>query len=370
MLVPFGVSLVVFTFLLVMAKVIELTELVLTRGVGLGVVGRLLGYGLPYFLVFTIPMATLLGVLLGLLRLSADNEILAMRAAGIRLSVLLRPVGILSGTSAVVCFVLAMWVMPWGNHMFEVQIYQILKGHAALAIRERVFVDSIPGMVIYVNRVEPGGRLGGVFIVDERQPGRRYSVVARKGRIIQGKNRVLIRLYEGTITAVDKALKTARAVEFGTYDIAVKLAQSPGRPPGKRHEKEMYASELLAAMAKAGPGTRRYYLLQMELLKKFTVPLGCLVMGLLGIPLGVQLRGGRWGGVILALGVFMAYYLMLSAAWSFGEDGSYPPIIGMWVPDIVLGAIGWWLLRRTLREQGLPLSGVVERLAEVVGRRK
>jgi lipopolysaccharide export system permease protein len=71
---PFFTSLGVFTFVLLMAKIMELTDLVVTKGVGLDVVLQLLLYTLPYFFVFTIPMATLLGVLLAFLRLSSDRK--------------------------------------------------------------------------------------------------------------------------------------------------------------------------------------------------------------------------------------------------------------------------------------------------------
>lgn len=373
MITPFFVSLGVFTFILLIAKIMELTDLVVSRGVGLGVVGSLLLYALPYFFVFTIPMATLLGVLLAFLRLSSDNEVTALKAAGVGLHQLLPPVGALALFAWLVTSVLAIWALPWGNHSFENLVYQVAQDKADLALKERVFLDSFKNLVIYVNRLPGQGLLQDVFVVDEREANEPRTIVAKRGRLFPAKGgKLLIRLYDGTIHSVSKDFSSAQTVHFKTYDVSVDASGLIAQKRTDKHEKEMYVGELLDALAKPGLSTKRRYLIQMELYKKFSLPFACLVMALIGLPLGTHSRSGRSWGVAVALGAFLAYYLMLSAAWSFGETGSYPPIVGMWMPNIVFGALGVVMFRREMIEAPIPLldsiGGLPSRVARIFAR--
>ncbi len=373
MITPFFVSLGVFTFILLIAKIMELTDLVVSRGVGLSVVGRLLLYALPYFFVFTIPMATLLGVLLAFLRLSADNEVTALKAAGVGLHQVLPPVAALAVFAWLLSSVLAIWALPWGNHQFENLVYQVAQDKADLALKERVFLDSFKNLVIYVNRLPGQGMLQDVFVVDERDPQKPHTIVAKRGRLFPAKGgKLLIRLYDGTIHSVSQDFSSAQTVRFKIYDVAVDASGLIAQKRTGKHEKEMYVGELLAAMHKPGITAKRLHLIQMELHKKFSLPFACLVMALIGLPLGTHSRSGRSWGVAVALGAFLAYYLMLSAAWSFGETGSYPPLVGMWMPNLVFGALGVIMFRREMIEAPIPLldnlGSLPSRLARLFAR--
>ncbi len=374
MLTPFFVSLGVFTFILLVAKIMELTNLVVSRGVSLEVVGRLLLYALPYFFVFTIPMATLLGVLLAFLRLSADNEIVALKAAGVGLHRLLPPVAGLALFSWLLCSVLAIWALPWGNHNFENLVFKVAQAKADLVLRERVFMDTFPGLVIYINRLPGQGMLEDVFIVDQRDPSRAHTIVAKRGRIFAGRGgRIRLRLYDGSLHAVSRNLKSAQTATFQTYDVTIDASHLLAARRTGKHEKEMYLGELWSEIQKSKPHSKRRYLLEMELYKKFSIPFACLVMALIGLPLGTHSRSGRSWGVAIALGAFLIYYLMLSAAWSFGETGVYPPILGMWMPNLIFGLIGVIMFRREMQERPLPLLdslGALPRLIMRLHRRR
>ncbi len=369
MLSPYVVSLGVFTFVLLMAKIMELTDLVVSRGVGLDVVGRLLMYTMPYFLVFTIPMATLLGVLIAFLRLSSDNEVVALKAAGVSLAKLLPPVAALALFSWMVTSGLALWALPWGNHRFENLIYQVASHQAELALKEGSFIDTFPNLVIYIDKLPGGGVLKDVFIVDQRDPKRQNTIVAKRGKFFPARGgKVILRLYDGGIYAVDQARRSAQTAGFDTYDVALDTGAFVARQRKEKHEKEMYVPELLAAMAKEPPDSKRYYLLDMELQKKFSLPFACLVMALIGLPLGIGSKSGRSWGVAVALVVFLAYYLLLSAAWSFGESGFYPPVVGMWVPNIIFALVGLLLFRQALKEAPIPLLDKLDRLPALIRR--
>lgn len=357
---PFFISLGVFTFMLLIAKIMELTDLVVTRGVGLDVVGRLLIYTLPYFFVFTIPMATLLGVLLSFLRLSGDMEVVALKAAGVSPYTFLPPVAVLAVGAWLATSALAFWGMPWGNHQFENLVFKVARANTDLALKERVFMDTFPGMVIYLSRLPGDGQMEDLFIVDEREQGRIHTIVAKRGKLFPCQNeRLILRLYDGTIHSVGQDLRSAQTAAFVTYDITVDASTLASAHRTTKHEKEMYFGELLEQLDKLPKDSIRYYLVQMEVYKKFSVPFACLIMALIGLPLGMHSRGGRSWGVAIALVVFLSYYLMLSAAWSFGETGDYPPALGMWLPNLLLGLLAVELFRREVNERPLAILDIL-----------
>jgi lipopolysaccharide export system permease protein len=120
----------------------------------------------------------------------------------------------------------------------------------------------------------------------------------------------------------------------------------------------------LDTLHKADKRDDRYYLTLMEFHKKFSLPFSCLFLALLAVPLGIQSRHGKRSfGVVLGLVFFLFYYLMLSAGWVFGETGVYPPLIGMWVPNLVMGAIGLFLLVRNAKERPVQIEFIGKAIA-------
>ncbi|NVM57349.1 MAG: LptF/LptG family permease, partial [Desulfobacterales bacterium] len=97
----------------------------------------------------------------------------------------------------------------------------------------------------------------------------------------------------------------------------------------------------------------------------FSVPFACLILGFIGISLGVQSRAhGHSAGVAMALSVFLLYYVLLCAAKSFGESGAFPPALGMWMPNLLLGALAALMFARASRETPIKSLVVLSRLAE------
>lgn len=370
---PFFLSLAVAIFVLLLAKIMELTDLVVSRGVGLDVVGKLLVYTLPYFFVFALPMATLLGVILGFMRLSGDNEIIALKAAGVSLSRLLPPVVVLAVAAWAATQVLTLWVLPWGHNQFENMVFEVGHSRADLALRERSFIDSFKGLVLYINRLPGGGMLQDVFIVDQRDPNRVHTVVAKRGKLFPGKKgKVTLRLYQGTVHAVADGFKTAQNAQFETYDVTMDAGElTPVKRTGK-HRKEMSLTELNAEIAKARAkkDAKALTLLDMEYQQRFAFPVSCLVMALIGLPLGTHWRSGRSWGVIIALVVFLVYYLLLSMAWSFGDTGNYPPKIGIWLPNALFGVLGLLMFRAEMNETPLPLLDQLGNLPALLNPRR
>ena len=167
--VPFALGLVIFTLILLIARILKLIEMVVNRGVPLIEVLKLFSYILPAFLEVTVPMALLLSILVGLGRLSADSEIIALKTSGISLLQIARPVAIFSMGIFALALLLSGFLRPWGNGLLREGLLDIAKIRASAGLKERVFTNVFPGIVIYVDDIAPGGgRVSGILISDER----------------------------------------------------------------------------------------------------------------------------------------------------------------------------------------------------------
>ncbi|MBW1868316.1 MAG: LPS export ABC transporter permease LptF [Deltaproteobacteria bacterium] len=356
MIPPFFLNLLVLTFLLLMTKILELTNLIISQGVGLSTVILMLVYSMPYFLIFVIPMSAMLAILLAFLRLSSDNEIIALKASGVSIYRLLPPVFIFCLISSLATAFVSIHGLPWGTLSFKRLAFEVGRSHADIALKERTFIDSFKGVILYVNKIDTKDRtLNDVFVVDKQEPKRVSTIVARRGKLLSDPEKFLwlLRLYDGSIGQVSRERRSVHTLDFKTYDFALDLGHTiSAQSGGTKDETEMSLSELRQSLREAEEKDVQYFLTLLEYHKKFSIPFACFVLGLVAVPLGIQFKTAkRSSGIVLGLFFFLLYYVLLAAGWSLGETGNYPPVVGMWVPNLVLGAIGLYLMFMTARER-------------------
>lgn len=369
-LAPFLLGVVVFTFVLLMGRLLRLVELVLNKGVPLVDILKLFAFLLPSFLVLTLPLAFLLGVLLGFGRLSADAEIVALKSSGVSLYDMARPVACLALVVAAATAVLTFYAQPQGKRAFRDQVFEIANSRATVGMTAGVFNDEFEGLVLFANAIdERSGSMQGLFISDERGGMEPSVIVARSGRAVpDAENLTLtLRLRQGAIhrQAERGGESIYQIIDFDTYDIQLDLGKElRNYRERQKRESEMSLAELKQAMAAADTNQRRKY--EVETHQRLVMPLAPLLFALIGIPLGIQSqRSSRGGGFALALAVFLAYYLFFSLAETLGTEGLVPPALAMWLPNLLFLAAGIALLRMTAQEKKLLLF---ERLDEM-GRR-
>jgi lipopolysaccharide export system permease protein len=176
----FLIGLMTFTVILLMDKILKLIELIVTRGVSLSQILMLLLFISPSFLIFTIPMAFLLGILLSFGRLSGDSEITAFKASGMSLYQLYLPVLLFSIGTYLLTSSLVIYGLPWGNRGFKATLYLMAQSKVDIEIKERVFNDVFDGFVIYVDKVPiQGKKMEGILIYDEREREGQYHLRQR-----------------------------------------------------------------------------------------------------------------------------------------------------------------------------------------------
>jgi len=349
----FFASLLVLTFILLLAKIPKLTEMVVIKGVKPETIFLFLWYSLPGLLSMTIPMSTLLAVLLAFLRLSGDNEITVLKSVGVSLYRMLPPVILFCLWTYLVTSYLLLYAVPSFNRAFRNELLVLAKVNADISVKEGIFNSDFKKMILYIDHIDINeGWMRKIFIQDARYDDGVNIINALYGRIIADKKQrsLVFELYNGMIDRFDES------ITFERYDLKLDMESALSaenlRPPD---QDEMDQDELWRAIESADKRAPLYYAYLLEAYKRYSLPFACLVLGLIGVPLGVQGRGkARNWGISMGLVVFLGYYILFSAGLSFGESGAYPPILGMWVPNIVIGLIALYMLRQANLE--VPLS--------------
>lgn len=343
-------TLLIFTLIVVASRILSIMEWVVNRGIHPIHVIKLVLFLLPKVILFVLPAATLMAVLIGFLRMSGDNEIIALNASGISLHQMLPPVVALSLAGCFLAGFISLFASPWGNRAFQETIFRIVQSRADIQIKERIFYEVFDDVVFYVNSISSKeGVMQNVFVVDKRDQDTTHSIVAKEGRILHGqeKNLITIRFINGVVFMGDRELTTARTMHFKTYDLNLNLKDIiPPLDEMKRSPDELYLKEILQQLREIPKGEVRNNELVIKLFEIFTIPLAVIFMGLIGAPLGAQIRSqGRSVGIALGLVVFLAYYLCLMGARSICEQGAVQPAIGMWLPSFFLAVCCFSLFR-------------------------
>lgn len=354
-LTPFGVTLLVFTVIFLLGNLMQLIDMIVQKGVGLWDVVRLLGFTLPFLYVYIIPMAFFISILLGFLRLSGDNEITALKASGLGFFQLLPPVAVLSLLAYLATSLMAMIVQPWSENALKNLIFNLAVVQAKVTLKERVFNDDFKDLVFFIQKVQPDGELEDLFIYDRRDQDLPQTILAKKGRLLPDPKRrsLVLHLEAGTIYHIALESRSAQHIDFKTYDLVLPLEEMvSAHKEREKSETELFVWELKERIRRTSPGEKSYYIYQIEYYKRFSIPFSCLVFGMIAFPLGMQSRlSGRSWAVVLGGVVFFVYYLVLSSAFSLGENGDLPPMIGLWLPNLIIGVMGGYLFWMTWKEK-------------------
>lgn len=353
---PSLLCLLVFTMVLLAGRMVRLVELVLNKGVAFGDIATLFAALLPPFLAIALPLAFLMGIMLGMGRLSAESETIAMKAAGVGLGDIARPVLLLACGCALLTAVIAWWGAPWGNRAFRSTLFEITRKKASIAVQPQLFIKQFDNLVLYADGMnERTGEMKGVFIVEQRSAeDEALLIVADTGRMLSDPvaETITLRLLDGTLhrQGAGRGGDDYQTIRFASYDIRPDLspALSETRTP-KRRPKEMSFNELRKA---AAVGKSPAQAARAELHRRFCAPLAPLLFALLALPFSIRSqRSGRGGGFIAGLLIYLTYYFLNSLAETLTADGGLHPLLTFWTVHLLLLAIGLYLLRQSALER-------------------
>ncbi|MBM4293545.1 MAG: LPS export ABC transporter permease LptF [Deltaproteobacteria bacterium] len=356
---PFGVSLLAFTAIVFSGRLMQITQMIVARGVGLGEILQSCLYLLPFLLVFTLPMAATVGIMLALMRLSVDHEIIALKSAGLSYRQLMLPILAFALATGLLTLFLTTYASPWGQRATRVLLTEMVKRRADLGIKEQVFNNDFQGMTLFVNQVsDKDGRLSGIFLYDARDRQNPHALYAERGqvRFDPVQEALNLNLEEGWIIRWARDPDRRETLQFKTYQIPLELLALNLK--GLKSEVEMYIPDLWRAISEQRPGSERYNRLVVELHQRFALPLGALLLCLLAMPLGLSpIQHGRTWGLIMGLLVFLLYYIAFTVSWRLAVKAHLNPALAPWLADLIFVVIAAYLWRRTVKE--LPLLPAV-----------
>jgi lipopolysaccharide export system permease protein len=353
-------SLAVFLFIVLAARMLNLAEWMVNHGVHPFQLAKMIFYLLPGMILLALPAVLLMAVFGAFHRLSNDNELQAMKASGISLYQMLPSVVLISLAGFLAALFLSSSAGPWGIKSFKDFVFTIAYSRADLGIQERIFSDPFKGVTFYVSNFVPKERLmKDVFLVDRRNPDMTTTIVAREGRIDSREELrlITIRFFDGTIFVGDKKQEEGRTVTFSTYDLGIGLDDiMPVLAGREKDPKEMSFEELMNGLrAPPKPNSKQAEIL-LEVMERFSIPFAVFLMGLIGAPLGAQLRaGGRLVGIVVSLLIFLSYYLMLVGMRNIGGTGFLSPAVGSWIPVLFLFCACLYLMKRSEKEKSVAL---------------
>ena len=347
----FFAGLAIFTFLLLTARIIELVDLVLARGVPLTAVGRLFLLAMPSFLELTMPAALLLGVIVAFGRLANDGELTAIRAAGVAWSSLVGPVLLAGAIVAVATLAMSTLVRPWANRQVLAAMYDVAKSRATAAVRPGVFNSDFDGIVLYVQRTIPeSGGLEGILVADERDEGARTAVFAERGGLVADERERRIRLHLDAGTAVTRRAgsESYDLTSFRTFEVNLDLTRDVGRTGAR--PSDLRLDRLLKAATSAPVASDRLEA-RIELHRKLAFAAAALLLGVAGVPFAVQVsRSVHARGFALSVALALCYYAFFSAAVVAVRNETLSPVVGLWLPNVVLAAFAILTLARLARD--------------------
>ena len=338
-------GLIVFTFVLFVPQLVRLTALFVRHtGSGWQIVKVFLLI-FPGVFVFTIPMAVLIGVLLGLGRMSADSEIIALTALGIGRRRILLPVGVLAATGAVLTMLMTLWLGPLSLRTLRSLEAELFASQLNFEVQPRVFDERFPRMVLYVSDISASGtQWRGVFLAETGgENGSRLTLAERAIVIAAPKQGKLeLHLQGGSTHDFDRSDPDHYSVTaFGQSDIPIEVT---GLVPTPARQVKNDERSLRQLAADKGPEWREA---RVELHRRLAFPVACFAFALIAVPIGAQpRRGGRAAGSLIAVLLIAAYYVALIMGSGLARQGSLPPAIGLWMANILLTAAGLALLPR------------------------
>jgi len=339
----------IFTFVLFIRYLPSLLELVVRNSSALGSVVEIVLALLPDIFTVTIPMAVLVGILLGLSRLAADSEVTAMRASGMGVWSFVRVVGVVAIVAWGISFANSMFFAPRATAAMLDLEKSLANAQVSAEVQPRVFYEDFRNYVLYVQDVRAASGAAnwrGIFLADVSDPDAPKITTADRATVVNGPNQsILMRLRDGTEhQTVDNQPNDYTVSTFDQTDLPLQAGAQTTVRLG-HSDTPILAMNLHELLAHTHGKNGRLY--EIEFQKRLAYPAACLVLMLVGVPLGISSRrGGKSAGFVLTIALVFIYYFLSSTGTALARQNKIPAFVGVWEANLIFSVCGIVLLRQ------------------------
>lgn len=341
------IGLALFTFILFMPYLPKVLEMVVRNSSTFTEAAEIFLFTLPTLLRVTIPMSVLVGVLLGLSRLAADSEVIAMRASGLGIGYFVRVSSIVAVGGTLLGLANSLYLAPRANQAILDMQHQIETSQASYQIQQRVFYEDFKNFVLYVGNVRSGtgaSNWNQVFMADVSDPTSPRITTAASATVVSDSTQVLLmRLRDGAQHEITPDQPDEYSISsFTTIDRPLELGAQSDVHLG-RVDTAIWALPLRTLLQRVQqPDAKRYAI---ELNNRFSYPIACLVLMVVGVPLGVvSRRGGKSSGFVYTIFLVFLYYFLSSIGTQLGLQNKLPVLAAVWSANILFASAGVFLL--------------------------
>lgn len=344
----FLMSIVVFTFVLLVGNILQLAELIINRGIDILSVLRLFLYLIPWLLSFTLPVAALTAVILTFGRLSSDGELIAMKASGISLYRISAPLFMIGAIFSFASFFINDQVSPNASFASRRLIKEIGIKKPTAYLEEGTFIRGFENYVIFIYGIK-GNMLKNIRIYQPQEGKPTRTIVAESGELnsMPEKNMIELKLFNGTSEEPSPTDPNSfYKLNFKTYYMTLDLSKVLKREKIQKKTREMTMNELRQELKEFTSQKISPTPVLVEIYKKINMSLASFVLILIGIPLGIRAhRSEKSIGFGISLILFTVYWGLFLGGVAISLKGNIPPAWGVSLPNIAflaLGVLAFW----------------------------
>lgn len=366
MLAPFFASFLIMNGVFFLIKLIPFLNLVLELNISFADFIRLFSYLFPNMFLYSIPMASLLGITVGFSRLANDTEILAFKASGIGIYQALPPLITIAVIISLVTGYFSIRLIPAGDTAMQYMMYQLAKEKIDQGIKERTFTEALGDLVVHIDGTDPETNTWkNVWVSDMRNRSTPAITMAQYGTMNTDMDTMVVTLIlqNGSMMMPDK--QKAQIISFDRYVINIPL-KLPARAPNVKKRGTMNMTELMDRAQEIGMDTDAGRAYHTEFHKRLVLPVGCLFLSILGMPLGLQAGPGRRAiGIPFGLILYISYYIMFTMSRNLANSGALPVPLVMWMPNILFCILTVVFINRVAHEKPL-VSQFIQNILEQI----
>ncbi len=351
----------VLSLVLVLGNVFkQLLDLLVNHDVPLEYILSFIAYIIPFSLTFTIPWGFLTAVLLIFGRLSAENELIALRSNGISVPRICVPVFVIAAICVGVCFWINVDVAPKAQEQMKAALYNIATSNPIAVFGSDQIIDQFPGYLIYVEK-KNGTQLQDILMYQLNDAGQPTMMVqARSGELVpdlEGKQQIILKLKDARYEQRDSespgdVMKIQQGISSASNDLAISLKELYEKNKKKRGTGQMMLSEILYTLSQKHNGldAAQASALRTEANKRFSFSLASFAFCLIAVPLAITAHRKETSiGFLFSLIVAFVYFFFIIMVDTVRSNPKFHPEVLIWMPNVIFITLGAFLFYRMSR---------------------